>query len=50
MIGAGSEGWGGGEGALAALPGGRLWHGFAVRRPPVGRGGRELTFGLIGGG
>ena len=22
-----------------APPGGRLWHGFAVRRPPVGRGG-----------
>ena len=31
-----------------APPGGRLWHGFAVRRPPVGRGGRGLTFGLLG--
>ena len=30
----------------AAPPGGRFWHGFAVRRPPVGRGGRGLTFGL----
>jgi excisionase family DNA binding protein len=29
-------------------PGGRFWHGFAVRRPPVGRGGRGLTFGLLG--
>ena len=26
--------------------GGRFWHGFAVRRPPVRRGGRGLTFGL----
>jgi len=50
MIGAASEGWGGAKGALAAPPGGRLWHGFAVRRPPVGRAGRGLTFGLIGGG
>lgn len=25
-----------------------MWHGFAVRRPPVGRGGRGLTFGLPG--
>jgi excisionase family DNA binding protein len=32
--------------APTAPPGGRLWHGFAVRRPPVGRGGRGLTFGL----
>src|SRR5215207_3977011 len=31
-----------------APPGGRFWHGFAVRRPPVGRGGRGLTFGLYG--
>src|SRR3954451_8098982 len=31
-----------------APPGGRLWHGFAVRRPPVRRGGRGLTFGLLG--
>lgn len=31
-----------------APPGGRLWHGFAVRRPPVRRGGRGLTFGLFG--
>ena len=30
-----------------APPGGRFWHGFAVRRPPVGRGGRGLTFGLF---
>jgi excisionase family DNA binding protein len=50
MIGAVSEGRGGAKDALAAPPGGRLWHGFAVRRPPVGRGGRGLTFGLIGGG
>jgi len=28
-----------------APTGGRFWHGFAVRRPPVGRGGRGLTFG-----
>lgn len=50
MIGAVSEGRSGAKGALAAPPGGRLWHGFAVRRPPVGRAGRGLTFGLIGGG
>jgi excisionase family DNA binding protein len=50
MIGAVSEGRGKAEDALAAPPGGRLWHGFAVRRPPVGRGDRGLTFGLIGGG
>ena len=25
-----------------------MWHGFAVRRPPVRRGGRGLTFGLFG--
>ncbi|MDB5693552.1 MAG: Helix-turn-helix domain [Alphaproteobacteria bacterium] len=50
MIGDVSEGWGGPKEALAAPPGGRLWHGFAVRRPPVGRGGRGLTFVLIGGG
>jgi excisionase family DNA binding protein len=49
MIGAVSEGWGGAKGALAAPPGARFWHGFAVRRPPVGRAGRGLTFGLIGG-
>lgn len=30
-----------------APPGGRFWHGFAVRRPPVGRGGRGLTFGPV---
>lgn len=30
-----------------APPGGRFWHGFAVRRPPVRRGGRGLTFGLF---
>src|SRR4051812_10526963 len=50
MIGAVSAGRGGAKRALAAPPGGRLWHGSAVRRPPVGRGGRGLTFGLIGGG
>jgi excisionase family DNA binding protein len=50
MIGAVSEGRGGAKDALATPPGSRLWHGFAVRRPPVGRGGRGLTFGLIGGG
>lgn len=49
MIGAGSKGWGGAKESLAAPPGGRLWHGFAMRRPPVGRGSRGLTFGLIGG-
>lgn len=26
-----------------------MWHGFAVRRPPVGRGGRGLSFGLLRG-
>jgi excisionase family DNA binding protein len=36
------------NGLPAAPPGGRFWHGFAVRRPPVGRGGRDLTFGLLG--
>lgn len=50
MIGAVSEGRGGAKESLAAPPGDRLWHGFAVRRPPVGRGGGGLTFGLIGGG
>lgn len=30
-----------------APPGGRLWHGFAVRRPQVGGGGRGLTFGRV---
>lgn len=30
-----------------APPGGRLWHGFAVQRPPVRRGGRGLTFGPL---
>ena len=50
MIGDLSEGRGGAKKALAAPPGGRLWHGFAVRRPPVGRAGWGLTFGLIGGG
>lgn len=48
-IAAGSEGRGGEKGARAAPPGGRLWHGSAVRRPPVGRGSRGLTFGLVGG-
>jgi excisionase family DNA binding protein len=50
MIGDLSEGRGRAKEALAAPPGGRLWHGFAVRRPPVGRAGRGLTFVLIGGG
>lgn len=50
MIGAVSERRDGAKESLAAPPGGRLWHGFAVRRPPVGRAGRGLTFGLIGGG
>lgn len=50
MIGVGSRGRGGAKEALAAPPGGRLWHGFAVRRPPVGRADRGMTFGLIGGG
>jgi len=36
------------QAAPPAPPGGRFWHGFAVRRPPVGRGGRGLTFGLPG--
>lgn len=49
MIGDLSEGRDGAKEALAAPPGGRLWHGFAVRRPPVGRAGRGLTFGLAGG-
>jgi excisionase family DNA binding protein len=49
MIGAVSKGRSGAKESLAAPPGGRLWHGFAVRRPPVGRGSRGLTFGLIGG-
>jgi excisionase family DNA binding protein len=49
MIGDLSEGRGGAKEALAAPPGGRLWHGFAVRRPPVGRGDRGLTFGLASG-
>jgi excisionase family DNA binding protein len=40
------EGIGCGEGSTAP-PGDRFWHGFAVRRPPVGRGGRGLTFGLL---
>jgi len=30
-----------------APPGGRLWHGFAVRRPRVGGAGRGLTYVLI---
>ncbi len=29
-----------------APSGGRFWHGFAVRRPLLGGGGRALTFGL----
>lgn len=33
-------------GQPTAPPGGRLWHGIAVRRPPVRGGGRGLTFGL----
>jgi excisionase family DNA binding protein len=33
------------DAVLAAPPGGRFWHGFAVRRPPVGRGGRAMSFG-----
>jgi excisionase family DNA binding protein len=33
-------------GQPTAPPGGRFWHGFAVRRQPVRRGGRGLTFGL----
>lgn len=33
--------------ASAAPPGGRFWHGFAVRRQPAGRGGRGLTFGRL---
>lgn len=28
-------------------PGGRFWHGFAVRRPPFRRAGRGLTFGRV---
>ena len=32
--------------APTAPPGGRFWHGFAVPRPPLGGGGRGLTFGL----
>jgi excisionase family DNA binding protein len=35
------------DGHPTAPPGGRFWHGFAVRRPPVGRGGRGPTFGLL---
>jgi excisionase family DNA binding protein len=31
--------------APTAPPGGRLWHGFAVRRPPLWNAGRGLTFG-----
>jgi excisionase family DNA binding protein len=49
MISAPSKGRGGAYESFAAPPGGRLWHGFAVRRPPVERGGRSLTFGLIDG-
>jgi len=26
-----------------------VWHGFAVLRPPLRRGGRGLTFGRLGG-
>jgi hypothetical protein len=36
-----------GGGSSTAPPGGQCWHGFAVRRPPVRRGGRGLTFGLL---
>lgn len=50
MIGDLSEERDGAKEALAAPPGGRLWHGFAVQWPPVGRGSRGLTFGLIGDG
>jgi excisionase family DNA binding protein len=32
-----------------APPGGRFWHGFAVRRPPVGGGGWGLTFSRVAG-
>lgn len=35
------------HGHPTAPPGGRFWHGFAVRRPPVRRGGWDLTFGLF---
>jgi excisionase family DNA binding protein len=31
--------------APTAPSGGRLWHGFAVRRPLLGGGGEALTFG-----
>jgi excisionase family DNA binding protein len=33
--------------APPAPPGGRLWHGFAVLRPPLRRAGRGLTFGRL---
>jgi len=46
LIGNVSKGRGRPAVASTAPPGGRFWHGFAVRRPPVGRGGRGLTFGL----
>lgn len=35
--------------APPAPPGGRFWHGFAVRRPPLRRAGRGLTFGRLEG-
>jgi hypothetical protein len=35
------------DAVLTAPPGGRFWHGFAVRRPPVGRGGRGMSFGRV---
>lgn len=38
----------GGGGDSGRASGGRLWHGSAVRRPPVWRPGRPLTFGLLG--
>lgn len=31
----------------AAPPGGRFWHGFAVRLPPVWRAGGTVTFGHL---
>jgi len=38
-----------GEPLTTAPPGGRFWHGFAVRRPQVGGGGWGLTFVRFGG-
>jgi hypothetical protein len=42
-----SKGPTGADQVHAASPGGRFWHGFAVRRSPVGRGGRAMSFGRI---